>query len=87
MYKRQTILFQENFSLSWLTVMPAVLMLLLALLRVDVKIAMGASIVTASAAAIMIQGITPGELIRTLWTGGVFEEGSRLAVLLYGRCV
>lgn len=79
-----TALFEENFSLNWVTVMPAVLMLLLALLRIDVKIAMGVSIVAASAAAILIQGTAPGELIRSLWTGGVFEEGSRLAVLLDG---
>ena len=79
-----TALFEENFSLNWVTVMPAVLMLLLALLRLDVKIAMGVSIVAASAAAILIQGAAPGELIRSLWTGGVFEEGSRLAVLLDG---
>ncbi len=79
-----TALFEENFSLSWVTAMPAVLMLLLAILRVDVKIAMGVSIIAASAAAIMIQGVAPGELIYTLWTGGIFEEGSRLAVLLNG---
>lgn len=79
-----TALFEENFSLHWVTIMPAVLMLLLAVLRVDVKIAMGVSIVAASAAAILVQGVAPGELIRTLWTGGTFEEGSRLAALLDG---
>lgn len=79
-----TALFEEKFSLHWVTIMPAVLMLLLAVLRVDVKIAMGVSIVAASAAAILVQGVAPGELIRTLWTGGTFEEGSRLAALLDG---
>lgn len=79
-----TALFEENFSLNWITVMPAVLMLLLALLRIDVKIAMGVSIVVASAVAIMIQGIALKDLVCILWTGGVFEKGSRLAVLLDG---
>lgn len=79
-----TALFEENFSLNWITAMPAVLMLLLALLRIDVKIAMGVSIVAASAAAVMVQGISAGELIRILWTGGTFEKGSRLAALLDG---
>ena len=79
-----TALFEENFSLNWITAMPAVLMLLLALLRIDVKIAMGVSIVAASAAAVMVQGISAGELIHILWTGGTFEKGSRLAALLDG---
>lgn len=79
-----TALFEENFSLNWITAMPAVLMLLLALLRIDVKIAMGVSIVAASAAAVMVQGISAGELIRILWIGGTFEKGSRLAALLDG---
>lgn len=79
-----TALFEENFSLNWITAMAAVLMLLLALLRIDVKIAMGVSIVAASAAAVMVQGISAGELIRILWTGGTFEKGSRLAALLDG---
>ena len=79
-----TALFEENFSLNWITAMPAVLMLLLALLRIDVKIAMGVSIVAASAAAVMVQGISAGELRRILWTGGTFEKGSRLAALLDG---
>lgn len=79
-----TALFEENFSLNWITAMPAVLMLLLALLRIDVKIAMGVSIVAASAAAVMVQGISAGELIRILWTGGTFEKGSQLAALLDG---
>lgn len=79
-----TALFEENFSLHWITVLPAVLMLLLTLLRIDVKIAMGASIVAASAEAIIFQGVTVEKLIHTLWAGGIFEEGSRLAALLDG---
>lgn len=79
-----TALFEENFSLHWITVLPAVLMLLLTLLRIDVKIAMGVSIVAASAEAIIFQGVTVEKLIHTLWAGGIFEEGSRLAALLDG---
>lgn len=79
-----TALFEENFSLHWITVLPAALMLLLTLLRIDVKIAMGASIVAASAEAIIFQGVTVEKLIHTLWAGGIFEEGSRLAALLDG---
>lgn len=79
-----TALFEENFSLHWITVLPAVLMLLLTLLRIDVKIAMGASIVAASVEAIMFQDVTVEKLIHTLWAGGIFEEGSRLAALLDG---
>lgn len=79
-----TALFEENFSLHWITVMPAVLMLVLALLRIDVKIAMGVSIAAASVVAVLIQNVAPADLIRTLWAGGRFEEGSRLAALLDG---
>lgn len=79
-----TALFEENFSLHWITVIPAVLMLMLALFRVDVKIAMAVSIVAASVAAIWVQGVRPVELLQSLWRGGVFEEGSRLAQLLNG---
>ncbi len=79
-----TALFEEHFFLHWAVLIPAVLMLLLALLRLNVKIAMGVSIAAASAAAILIQGVAPGEMIRILWTGARFGEGTQLAVLLDG---
>lgn len=52
-------LFRTNFSLHWAAMLPAVLILVLSLLRVDVKYAMAASIAAGAAVALFVQGTSP----------------------------
>lgn len=77
-------LFEEYFSLHWVTVLPALLIFVLAFLHVDVKIAMGISILTAAVIALTIQGSSFTELLTTMWRGARFGEGSQMAELLNG---
>jgi len=63
---------------------PALIILLLALLHVDVKYAMGASIAAAAVVALVWQKAAPLELLRSLWTGYHAGQGTRLASLLNG---
>ena len=67
-------LFGQEFTLHWLVFLPAAVILLLALLHVNVKIAMGASILTAVPLCIFLQGITVPELIKMAFVG--FEPGA-----------
>ncbi len=77
-------IFEQYFSLHWSTVIPAVLIFILAFLRVDVKIAMAVSVVAALLVSIAVQKIPVNELIVILWQGCRFESGSRMAELLNG---
>lgn len=77
-------LFEENFSLHWAAAIPALLILVLALFRVDVKYAMAASILSASVIAFALQGTTPPVLLVTLLRGYRAETGTELARLLNG---
>lgn len=82
--KGLTDLFRANFSLHWSSMLPAVLILVLALLHVDVKYAMAASITAGAAVSLIIQGTSPLVLLRCLLNGYEAEAGTRLAQLLNG---
>ncbi len=77
-------LFKDNFSLHWATFLPALIILILAVCRVDVKYAMGVSIAGAVVIAMVFQGTGFEELLACMWSGYRAEEGSRLAVLMNG---
>ena len=62
-------LFGREFSLHGAALLPAAVILLLSLFRVNVKIAMGASILTAIPLCLMLQGVEPAELIRIALRG------------------
>ena len=55
----------EHFSLHWATLLPAVIMLILPLMKVPVKWAMAISAVCAFALTVLLQGIPFGEALRT----------------------
>lgn len=59
---------REHFRLSWTALLPAAVMFLLPLLKVPIKPAMGASILTAAALA-AAQGASIPELLSAAWTG------------------
>ena len=77
-------LFRTNFSLHWAAMLPAVLILVLSLLRVDVKYAMAASIAAGAAVALFVQGTSPLVLLRCFLNGYEAQDGTRLAQLLNG---
>ncbi|MGN0371952.1 MAG: Na+/H+ antiporter NhaC family protein [Enterocloster sp.] len=77
-------LFKDHFSLHWITALPALLILGLALMHVNVKYAMTVSILAAVAIALFLQNTAPAEMLRILWTGYRAETGTRLAELMNG---
>ncbi|KZL90391.1 Na+/H+ antiporter NhaC family protein [Clostridium magnum] len=77
-------LFSKSFNLEWITVIPAILILLLAILHIDVKYAMGISILTGCIICLTIQGFTVSKLISCLIFGYQAPDNPRLALLLNG---
>lgn len=60
---------EQSFTISWPVLLPAMVMLVLPLFKVPIKLAMAASIVTAALVAVLVQGFTPLELLRSAWSG------------------
>ena len=61
--------FERELVLSWVALLPAVVILTLSLLKVNVKWAMAASIVTALPISLLVQGTAVSELPRLLFLG------------------
>ena len=62
-------LFARAFRLHWAALIPAAAVLLLSLLRVNVKLTMAVSILTAVPLCLALQRCAPGELLRVAWSG------------------
>ena len=77
-------LFGQEFSLNWLAFLPAVVILVLALLHVNVKISMGASILTAIPVCLFLQGVAPVELLKMAFVGFTPKAESLKAMLTGG---
>ncbi len=75
--------FEKEFSLSLWSFLPAVLMLLLPLLKVSVLISMGLSILSGITTAWLVQGVALPEVLR-ICIMGYEAEGSGLGSLLNG---
>ena len=78
-----TDVFEPAFELSYVTVLPAVILLLLALFRVNVKIAMIASICTAIPICLFVQHTPISELL-PLVTFGYTAQDAQIASMLNG---
>ena len=76
-------LFSREFSLSPWAVVPAIVILILSLLRVNVKLAMGASILSAAPFCLFLQGRTPLELLRMALVGFTAAD-AQVGALLNG---
>ncbi|MCI8440055.1 MAG: sodium:proton antiporter [Oscillospiraceae bacterium] len=74
----------EHFSMSWLSLLPAVVMFVLPLCKVPIKLAMGASIAAAAVLAVAVQGFSLGDLVRCAWSGYHPQDGELAAVLSGG---
>ncbi len=74
---------EAQFTLSWLCVIPAVLMLVLPLWKVPVRRAMALSILSAAALSVFLQGMTFGQTL-SVCVLGYRPENVQLAPILSG---
>ena len=79
----QLSLLRGSFKLHWVTALPAALVIILSLCRINVKRTMMASILAASFICLSVQGNTPEELLRFLIFGYRVPE-PELAVMMNG---
>lgn len=77
-------LFKEYFSLHWMVSIPAILILVLSLLHIDVRWTMLSSIAVSILISLFLQGTDPAELFPSLYRGYLAPEGTKLAELLNG---
>lgn len=89
-------LFSREFDLSLWTVIPALIILVLSLLRVNVKLAMGASILSAVPLCLLLQGCAPLSLLKIAvlgyaagdaQVGAMLSGGGILSMLRVGAIV
>jgi Na+:H+ antiporter, NhaC family len=74
----------KAFNLNSITLLPALTILILCVVRIEVKIAMAASVIMASAIAIFVQGYSPIELIQFALTGFKLASTSSLTDIVVG---
>lgn len=72
------------FSLNWLVILPALIILLLAAFRVDVKLSILVSIICGMAIAVFFQGESAAAVINYMIVGYSMPGQSMLAGLLHG---
>ncbi len=77
-------MFKEYFSLHWIVSLPAILILIMSLLHIDVRWTMITSILTSVAIALFLQETDPAELLLSLYRGYTAPAGTELAKLLNG---
>ena len=76
-------IFAAGFRLHWVTVLPAVVLLVLAVLRVKVKLAMTASICTAIPICLLVQQTAAADLPRLMVLGYAAQD-AQIASMLNG---
>ena len=62
-------MFSAEFRIEWVCILPAIIIIILAVAGLDIKIAMLVSIVSSAAIAIVVQGAGAAELLRAAVTG------------------
>ena len=92
---------EENFRISWLLVIPAVIMLVLPLFKIPIRLCMGASALAAFALAVFLQkmsvpaalltalrGYAPGGALEAVLSGGglLSMVSTMLLILFAGGC-
>lgn len=76
-------LFSEHFNLHWLALLPAAIILILAVMRIQVKLAMFASIATAVLICLFLQKMAPLQIFRVMvW--GFSSSSQELSAMLDG---
>ncbi|MCU0541337.1 MAG: Na+/H+ antiporter NhaC family protein [Oscillatoriaceae cyanobacterium Prado104] len=74
----------ETFNLTWITLLPALTIFLFCIMRIQVKLAMAASVIVAGAIAIFVQGNSPIEVLQFAMTGFKLDSTSSLANIVTG---
>ncbi|MEG4571731.1 Na+/H+ antiporter NhaC family protein [Microcoleus sp. N3A4] len=74
----------KAFNLNSITLLPALTILILCVLRVEVKMAMAVSVIVGSAIAIFVQGYSPIDLLQFALTGFKLESTSSLKDIVAG---
>ena len=74
----------DSFNLSYIAVIPAVLIILFALFKVNVKWSMAISIAVSIVIAVFVQDVSSYEIIKCIFVGYKAESGTELASLLNG---
>ena len=77
-------IFAKSFRLHWTSLLPAAVILLLALFRVNVRIAMTASIVTAIPICLFVEKIPVGELLLCMLRGFIPADPKAAALVSGG---
>lgn len=73
-----------NFNLAWYAVLPAVLILVLAAFRADMRLAMAFSVLVGAVLGFVLQGVTPPQLLRYMALGYTLPAGGKLGELIGG---
>jgi Na+:H+ antiporter, NhaC family len=74
----------KSFTINWITLLPAFVIVLLAALKVDVKVSMLISIVLAWIICIFIQHVPVAESFRILLSGFYLDKSNKLALIIKG---
>ena len=74
----------KAFNLNSITLLPALTILILCVLRIEVKIAMVASVIAGSAIAIFVQGYSPIDILQFALAGFKLESTSSLKDIVAG---
>jgi Na+:H+ antiporter, NhaC family len=74
----------KSFDLNWINLLPALVILVLCILRIDVKLSMAISIFLGSLIGIFIQGYSLLEILQFTFTGFKLESVSNLDIMVVG---
>lgn len=74
----------DNFTLGFAAIIPALVMILLACFKINVRISMLVSAVGAVLLAILVQGVNAAEMLLTLWRGFHLPADNPLAAIIRG---
>ena len=74
----------DTFKLNWVVLIPAVIILIFSIFRVNVKISMFISIIAATVIAVMLQNYKPLEALRFILLGFNLDSSNPLSSILRG---
>lgn len=74
----------KSFTINWIVLLPAVAIIVLAALRIDVKISMLISIIIAWIICISIQKVPVSESLNIIWSGFYLDKSNKLEMIIKG---
>lgn len=76
---------ESSYALGWVTLIPLAVMVGLSLLRVDARLSMTASIVSAGVVAVLVQHVAVEDWLQALWRPAGVHTGVAVLDELFGR--